>query len=240
MGFFFSTFYQPIANILFYSMELLSTTNLVWGILITLIIFRIIIFPLGLKMKKFQAKMSIVNEKINKLSEIKDTKEKSEKSLKVYKEVGVNPFFPFVFLLVQIPIFLSIFFILKDITRNEFTQETLYSFVFFSIDQIQPIFLSIDLFSNKNIVIALLVLFTQYILMKLTLSKVKPGTKGAQFQKQLAIFLPFVVGIITFFFASALGVYWLINNILSIIQELILGKFYNLNTQSDESSLLTK
>ena len=220
MGFFFTTFYQPIANVLFWVMDVLNNYNLAFGILLLVIIVKLVVLPLSVKNTKFQIRMKAITDDLKKIRDtIKDKKEQAEKTLALYKKAGINPFTPFLLLIIQIPIFIGVFFVVRDLGQGEFSYtDTLYSSIVHQPIDLQFLFLSLA--DKGGLFIALLVGITQYVLMHF--SQKHLGTTVSKAQKIVfTVIFPIVAGLISFFFVAAVGVYWLFINLVSILQECV-------------------
>ena len=221
MGFFFTTFYQPLANLLFFPMDVFNTTSLVFGILALTIITKIILLPLSIKNTNIQIKMGAISKDLAKIKErVKDKQEQTKQILEMYKKAKVNPFVPFLLLLIQIPIFINIFFLVKDIGEEMFSYtDTLYR----GVSQI-PLnfeFLFFDLTVRGGITIALLVGLTQFVLMHYSQKNIT--SINSPIQKMLfVVVLPIFAGGVSLFLITSVGVYWFFNNILSLLQEILI------------------
>lgn len=237
MGFFFTFFYQPIANLLFFILDILNTNSVVLGIIIFVFIIRLVLLPLVVKTYKTQIAVQLISEKLKKIKEeTKDKKEQSEATLKIYKEAGINPLTPFLLIIVQICIFLAAFFVIKDIGQEVFDFSTIYSSIMANQDFGRILF-GFDLFLKGGIVFAVLVGVTQFIALKLSQSNLSStGNKELQsFQKIILYVLPLVVGAVTFAFVALVGFYWLMINIATILQELFILKPLRLKLKSPQS-----
>ena len=220
MGFLFTVFYQPIANILFILMNTLGTNSIVVGILALVVVMKIVLLPFSIKNSETQKKMGGVSEKLKDIKEnIEDKKEQMEKTMEVYKEAGVNPLSPITLLLLQIPFFFAVYFITKDLGEGVFKYgEVLYGFVQ-KPDMIEFTFLSMNMSENSGIIIAALITISQIILMR------QSQKKGSEIQGNTKMFLnilPFIVGLISLSIVATVGLYWLFNNLISILQELFI------------------
>ena len=224
MNILFTIFYQPIANLLFFLMDVVHTNNIVVGILLLVIVVKVLLLPTSIKNSKIQQKLTEISGELKDIKEnIEDKKEQMEKTLEVYKRVGVNPFSPIGFLLIQIPFFISIFFITKDLGGGEFQHgDVLYGFV------TQPAFVdftitissfSIDTTQNGVLLIALLIGVSQFVLMHQTQKK---GVEVQKNTKMLMYILPPFIAFLSFSVVATIGVYWLFNNLISILQEIFI------------------
>jgi YidC/Oxa1 family membrane protein insertase len=75
-------------------------------------------------------------------------------------------------------------------------------------------------------VLAILVLVTSYMQSKLMQPPAsdKPGDQTAMMSNMMTIYMPFLMGYMALTLASGLALYFLISNILSIVQYAIMGK----------------
>ena len=222
MDFLFTIFYQPIANLLFWLMELIQTQNIALGILALVIVVKIVLLHFSIKNTKFQIKMKTIADDLKNIRKtVKDKKEQAEKTLDLYKKAGINPFTPILLLLIQIPIFISIFFIVKNIGEGEFSYaETLYS----SAQQIVPDFqLSlINITETGGIIAAVLVGVTQFALMYYSFKNITTATTSKTQKIIFIVIFPILAGLVSYFFVMAVAVYWFFNNVVSIIQEVLI------------------
>ena len=222
MGFFFEVFYRPIANLFIWLMEIVGTNDVVLGILLLVVVAKVILLPIAIKNKKVQIQMKPIAEKIKKIKETaKDKKVQTEMVLKMYQEEKINPFTPLFLLLLQIPIFLTIFFVLKDLgEKNDTFLISLYSKDYL-ISGFDFFFLSFNLSLKGGIIIAILIGVSQFILMYEVQKNI--NTTIAKGQKIFfTIILPILVGTFSFFFIGTVGVYWFLNNCISILQEILI------------------
>lgn len=220
MGFLFTVFYQPIANLLFFLMNTVGTNNIVLGILMLVVVIKILLLPSSIKNSVMQKKMGKISEELQNIKKtIKDKKEQAEKTIEIYKRESINPLSPLLFLLIQIPFFFSIFFITKDIGSGLFVyNEALYDFVA-QPEFIDLTFLSINTAENSGIPIAILITVSQLILMH---QMQKKGVGMPKNNKILTIVMPIVVGALSLKIVATVGMYWLFNNLVSILQEIFI------------------
>lgn len=217
MGFLFTIFYQPVANILFALMSIVNTNNIVFGILALVVVMKLALLPLSLKNSKTQKKISGISEKLKDIKEnIEDKKEQMEKTLQVYKEAGVNPLSPIVLLIIQIPFFFTVFFVTRDLGDGLFNyEEVLYSFIQ-KPEFVDFSFLSMNTAENGGIILAILITVSQIILMR---QSQKKGVESPKNVKTVMLILPFIVGLLSLTIVATVGLYWFFNNLISILQE---------------------
>ena len=220
MEFLFTFFYQPTANVLFFFLDLFNTHSLVFGILSLTVFFKILLIHSSVKTTRTQVKLNTIADDLKKIREdIKDKKEQAEKTIELYKKIGINPLTPLASILIQAPVLMSIFFVVQDIGKNTFQfQETIYSFIN-NPGTVDLQFLFLNLGEKGGIYIAIIAIITQIILM---IQSQKGNTTEAakKLQKLLIIFLPILIGTFSFFIIGAVGIFWIANNLFSILQEI--------------------
>ena len=227
MNILFTVFYQPIANLLFILMDVVHTNSIVIGILLLVIVVKMLLLPTSVKNSKIQRKLSEISGDLKDIKEnVEDKKEQMEKTLAVYKKAGVNPFSPVLFLLIQIPFFITIFFITKDLGGEVFQYaDVLYDFV------AQPAFVdfavgfgsfSVDTTESGVLIVAVLIGISQVVLMR-QLQKRSVGDQKTA--KMLMYILPVFIAFLSLGIVATIGIYWLFNNLISILQEIFISRY---------------
>ena len=236
MGILFTLFYQPIANLLFILMNLVGTNSIVLGILLLVIVVKMVLLPTSVKNSKIQRKMSEISGELENIKKnIKEKKEQAEKTLEVYKRVNINPLTPILFLAIQIPFFISIFFITRDLGIGLFKyEEVLYQFVS-RPEFVDFFFLSQNTMEKGGIIIASLIVVSQVILMQQTKKK---GIETPKNTKILTFVLPIIIGVFSLSITATVGIYWLFNNLISILQEVFI-KNATANEEPEQEKELT-
>ena len=226
MGIFYFFFEQPFFNLLVFFSTIFNNNYLWVGLLISIFIVKILLFKLNKNLITTQAKIHKIQPSLISLKDNKklSKEEMASKTIALYKENGVNPFYPIFVLAVQVPIFLGIFFVLRGLSIGEFdVKNSLYSFLpNFDFNQISHQFFSIDLYASGGIVFALLVALTQ--ILYLTETQKNVPKEQIKTQKNIGFFITLIAGIASFAFSAVLGFYWATNNLLSYIIEKALLK----------------
>ena len=219
-------FYRPILNILVYFYETIAGRDFGVAIILVTLLIRLILYPLFHKSAKHQMALQRLQPKIKKIQEThKDNKEKQGQALMdLYKEHGVSPFSGILLLIVQIPILIALYQIVRSGLGTTALSQ-LYSFIA-APNNINNTFLGLINLSNKNIVLVVLAAIAQYFQAKLAIYKTK-GAAPSQAQK-MASQMVFIGPIITIFifynFPAAVGLYWLASSVFSVFQQLIINK----------------
>ncbi len=232
---FFETLYRPLYNVLVGLIDVLPNADVGFAVIILTIIVKIVLFPLSKKAIKTQLMMKDLEPALKEIRlKYKDNpQELGQKTLALYRENGVNPFASLLLILVQIPVILVLYFIFANSGLPVINTGFLYSFVSVPT-QIETMFLGfINLVANKSILIALLVLITQSIQIRLSLPKqdsssLPEGQFAQEFMKglhfQMKYILPVITAVASYSFISVVGLYWIVGNIFAIFQELYFKK----------------
>ena len=212
----------PMHKILSYFFNF--TGNYGYAIILLTILVRIVFFPLNQYSMKSMGKMKSLGPEIENLkTRFKDDKQQLQKEMmKLYKVNGVNPASSCFPILIQIPIFFSLYKLLlldlamrhspfvwvwKDLSaKDPLTIFNLFGLLPYSV----PSFLEIGL---------LPVLMGSSMWLQMKLSPQPSGSDDMQkMQKKIFMFMPLFLTVILAPFAAGLILYWVCTNILTIIQ----------------------
>ncbi len=200
-------------NILFYFYKISKNYGI--AIICLTIIIQIVTLPLTynsikstIKIKKIQPQLQLL-QKLYK----DDPKRLNIEMMNLYREKKVNPFGGCMPILLQIPIFWALFTML----RNTYDLRGA-KFILWITDLSQPDKLLIPGTNFGVPILVLLMGVTMFIQQWLS------GAMNDPQQKTMAIMMPAIFTILFFNFPSGLVLYWLINNIFSIIIQSIVNK----------------
>jgi YidC/Oxa1 family membrane protein insertase len=227
MGIFFEILTRPLLNVLIVIYNLIPDFGV--AIILFTILIRLILFPLNQKALKSQREMAELQPKLLKVKEeFKDDKQKqAEETMKIYKDHKINPFAGIFAILIQLPIFIALF----QVLRTDFAKDTLTSLYDFIPDPgviNQSLFGLVDL-AKASVVIAVLAGITQFIQAKLTskwtpIPKTKGNNIGAMLQKNMLYFFPVLTFMIALSFPAGLSLYWTTSNVFGVIQQWYMSK----------------
>ena len=227
MGIFFELLTRPLLNILIVIYNLIPDFGI--AIILFTILIRLILFPLNQKALKSQREMAELQPKLLKVKEeFKDDKPKqAEETMKIYKEHKINPFAGIFAILIQLPIFIALF----QVLRTDFASDavsSLYNFISAPSIINQSLFGWVDL-AKTSIVIAVLAGITQFVQAKLTSQwtpppKTKGNNIGAMLQKNMLYFFPVLTFMIALSFPAGLSLYWTTSNVFGVIQQWYISK----------------
>jgi YidC/Oxa1 family membrane protein insertase len=202
------------------------------AIIFLTIIIRVILYPISIKAVNSQKGLQKLQPKIQEIQKkYKDDKEKQAKeTLELYKKEKINPFSGLLLALIQLPILIALYQVFwNGLKPSELVN--LYQFVL-NPGQINALFLHIMDLSKPNLILAILAGLTQYYQSKMLIPKAVSSdvkkSKEADFsqimQKQMVYFLPVFTIIILLSLPSALGLYWTVSGLFSIIQQYFIFK----------------
>lgn len=214
--------YKPLFNALVFLYNIIPGKSFGLAIILLTLIIRFLLYPLSVKAVNSQKAIQKLQPKLQEIQKkYKDDKEKQAKeTLELYKTEKINPFSGLFLGFIQLPILIALYKVFWDGLKPE-ALSNLYSFVQ-NPGQINAMFLGIDL-SKANIVMAIAAGVLQYFQTKMLLPKSVAKKEGPDFtdvmQKQMTYFFPVLTVIILLGLPSALGLYWTISGIFSIIQQ---------------------
>lgn len=218
--------HRPLVNLLVFLYERVTFNDLGLAIILVTLVTRVILFPVFHKTALHQRKQQILQPKLKKIQEeTKDNKAAQGKAMmELYKAHGINPFEPFVLILIQLPILIALYQVFQE-GFSEKALSSLYSFVP-QPEIITSTFLGIDL-SERNIAIIVLAALAQYIQGKLSITKPALKNNPTQTERiatQMTLIGPVITLAILWNFQAAIGLYWLSTTIFSIGHQLIVNR----------------
>jgi YidC/Oxa1 family membrane protein insertase len=176
-----------------------------WSIVALVLLLKIAFYWLNAKAYASMAKMKAVNPKIMEMRErLKDNPQQMQQEMmKIYREEKVNPMggcFP---IMVQIPVFIALYWVLLSSVEMRNAPWALWIH---------------DLSSPDPFYILPLVM-TMTTMLQTALNPAPPDPM----QAKMMWFMPLAFSVMFFFFPAGLVMYWITNNILSIAQQWIIN-----------------
>jgi YidC/Oxa1 family membrane protein insertase len=177
-----------------------------WSIVGLVLILRVAFFWLNLKAYTSMAKMKAVNPRITELRErMKDKPQQlQQEMMKIYREEKINPLGGCLPMLVQMPFFIALYWVL--LSSVEMRNAPWIGWI-------------ADL-SAKDPFFILPVLMTGTSLLQTWLNP----TPADPVQAKMMWIMPLAFSVMFFVFPAGLVLYWLTNNILSIAQQYVINK----------------
>ncbi|MBD3245191.1 MAG: membrane protein insertase YidC [Candidatus Moranbacteria bacterium] len=259
--FFYEILTRPLFNLLIFLYSIVGDLGV--AIIVFTLIVKLILYPLTKKQIKAQEEMKKIQPKLAKLKEkYKDDKEKLMlKQTELYKKEGVNPASGCLPLLVQMPIFIAIFWMLRPGPDNVFSinqehlmvsKEALYNFPSLkNIEEVNKNFLNLIDLTKKSTLIALIAAGLQFLYSKIMSAKNKNQKKAkeknqkkkgepeiqdimAQQMQNMTYIFPALTFIIGLSLPAGLPLYWASSTFFSIIQHKIDSKKKKSNPNKNE------
>ena len=176
-----------------------------WSIVALVLLLKIAFYWLNAKAYASMAKMKAINPKITEMRErLKDKPQEMQQAMmKIYRDEKVNPMggcFP---IMVQIPVFIVLYWVLLSSVemRNA------------------PWMLWIRDLSSPDPYFILPVVMAATTMLQTALNPAPPDPM----QAKLMWFMPLIFSVMFFFFPAGLVLYWITNNILSIAQQWVIN-----------------
>jgi YidC/Oxa1 family membrane protein insertase len=185
------------------------------AIILLTILIKLIFYPLTQKSYESMKKMKDLQPHIMRIKEqYKNDKAKlNQEIMQLYKKYKVNPFGGCLPMVIQIPVFFALY---KALLNSiELRHAPFISYIPFT-DKIWLVDLSIK---DPYYITPVLMGLSMFIQQKMT-----PTGGGDALQEKLMYFMPIFLTFLFLNFPSGLVVYWLANNILSIVQQYIVNK----------------
>lgn len=222
-------FYQPILNLLIFLYNIIPGHDIGLAIIIlTVIVKAILLIPSAQSIRSQRALQSIQPE-IDSLKQKygKDKEGLAKELLSVYKRNKVNPLSSCLPVVIQLPFLIAVYQAFRaGLTVSDGIEKFLYPFVAHP-GVIQATFFGFIDLAKPSIALAVLAAGAQFWQTKMLIVKRAPvkveGSKdedmAAIMNKQMMYMAPIMTLIIAARFPAGLALYWLVTNVLTIIQQ---------------------
>lgn len=239
----FRTFISaPFLNLLILIASVLPGHNLgIAIILLTLVVKIVLFFPTQhalegqKKMQMLQPKIEALKAKYN-----GDAAKIQEETMKLWKEHKINPFQSCLPMLIQFPILIGLFYVIRDGSDLTLSRHLIYD-VYQNLPwHFGTYFLGLDLLKPSIIIMPPLLVVLQFLQMKLTFSIQKrkknkdavvdaskekaPASPQDMQQKMMLYGLPIMIGVFALQFPSAVALYWGVSTLFAIGQQMIVNR----------------
>ena len=184
------------------------------AIIILTVIIKIILYPLTKKQIQSMKAMQDIAPKLKKLQEKykDDPAALQQKMMTLYQKAGVNPLAGCLPMLIQMPILMAMY----------------YTFFSFDYAGAQPSFLWIPTLSDTDplYILPILAAATTLLMQKISTVEVTQQTKI------MMIFFPLFMGFISINLPAGLVLYWVTQNVVQILQQLIIYRNIDANKEA--------
>jgi YidC/Oxa1 family membrane protein insertase len=183
-----------------------------WAIVLLTVGIKGIFFPLSAASYKSMAKMRTITPRLQQLKERfgDDRQRLNQEMMKLYQTEKINPLGGCLPILVQIPVFIALYWVLLGAVEMRDAPWLGWITDLSAPDTLFGIIPGI----NMPIGLLPIVMVISMILQ----TKLNP-TPPDPIQAKVMMMMPFIFGIMFFWFPSGLVLYWVVNNILSIAQQ---------------------
>jgi YidC/Oxa1 family membrane protein insertase len=184
-------------------------SNWGWSIVVLTIIIKALFYPLSAASYKSMAKMKAVAPRIAAIRDRypNDRAKLNQAMMEIYKTEKINPLGGCLPVVIQIPVFLALYWVLLGSVemRNA-------PWILWVQDLAQP---------DPFYILPLIMAATMFLQTKLNPPPPDP------MQAKVMMIMPLVFSVFFFFFPAGLVLYWLVNNVVSIAQQWFIMKRVN-------------
>jgi YidC/Oxa1 family membrane protein insertase len=177
-----------------------------WTIIALTVLIKLAFFPLSAASYRSMAKMKLVTPKMTAIRERfkGDPTKMNQSMMELYKTEKINPLGGCLPIVVQIPVFISLYWVLLASVemRNAPWLGWIHDLAAPDPFYILPVVMAISMFIQ---------------------TKLNP-TPPDPMQAKVMMFMPIIFSFMFFFFPSGLVLYWVVNNVLSIAQQWVISK----------------
>lgn len=224
---------QPLFNVLMAIYAILPGHDFGVAIIIMTILVRLALWPIVASQLRSQKKLQELAPDVAKVRRDAggDKQLESKMLMELYKEKEINPFGSLLPLLIQLPLFLALFIVLRDAVKPDQFATLLYeplknlSFIqdiLANPSSFKPeLFGLIDL-TKPNVFLAIAAGITQFYQTKQLAPKVVKGDTQSQVMGLTTKIFPLLTGFIALQLPSALALYWTVASLVAILQQTIM------------------
>lgn len=223
-------FYKPIFNSLIFLVSIIPGHHLGWAVILLTILIKILLLAPNHKALKAQKQMQKVQPQLDALKKKyeKDPQRLAQETMEIWKKHKVNPTSSCLPLLIQFPILIALFYVVKD--GMAFTNpQLLYSGLQgFDTQLTNTFFLGMDLTKINFIVLPLIIGLLQFLQMKLSLPAISGDVDKSSplpmMNKTMLYFMPVMIAFFTASVPAAVALYWGTSTLFGIGQQLIVNR----------------
>ncbi|MDO5288394.1 MAG: membrane protein insertase YidC [Pseudomonadota bacterium] len=199
----FTILSKPLYSLLYWLHSLIG--NWGWAIVALVVLLKVAFYWLNAKAYASMAKMKAINPRIMELRErYRDKPQQMQmEMMRIYREEKVNPMGGCLPILIQIPVFIALYWVLLSSVEIRGA----------------PWILWVQDLSAKDPYFILPIVMTLTTLLQTALNPLPPDPM----QAKLMWIMPLVFSVMFFFFPAGLVLYWVTNNILTIAQQWLIN-----------------
>lgn len=231
---------KPLLNALIFIASILPGHNLGWAIIILTLVVKLLLFIPTQHALEGQKKMQLLQPKFEAIRKqhADNPAKMQEETMKIWKEYKVNPFQACLPMLVQFPVLIGLFYVIRDGSHLEYSKHLIYPF-YQDLDwTFGHMFFGLDLTKSYVWIFPPILIVLQFIQMRLSFL-IADKKKAKQLEKQttpqtdtpqelqqkiMMYMLPLVIGFFALRYPSALSIYWGFSTLFAIGQQLIVNR----------------
>ncbi|QNA87475.1 membrane protein insertase YidC [Massilia sp. Dwa41.01b] len=177
-----------------------------WTIIVFTILIKLAFFPLSAAGYRSMAKMRVVTPKMQAIRERfkNDPMKMQQATMELYKAEKINPLGGCLPILVQMPVFLALYYVLQASVEMRGAP-----WIGWITDLTQP---------DPWFILPVLYAISMFVTAKLNPQPADP------MQAKMMMFMPLAFSVMFVFFPSGLVLYWVVNNLVSIAQQWVITK----------------
>lgn len=227
---------RPIINLLLLLYKFLGNETIIAVAIVTLLM-RLALTPLQLKQQETARKQQELRPKLEELQ--KKYKDNPEKLLAEQRKLGMNPLGGCLPLLIQFPLMIGLYqAIIRSLASTplqllELPQD-IYKWIpsFSALIPLKSQFLWLDLaVPDPLYILPILVVLTSWLYQKL-ITPPAMDTQAEAMNKQMMLMMPLMTGFFSATYASGLAIYFLISNLVGILQYYLFRRHYTVPAPS--------
>ena len=231
-------FFDPVYNSLIFFIDVIPGGDVGLAIIATVFLVKTILFPVSVKAAKTQRIMKEIEPQLKELKEThKDDREAQAKAMmEIYREAGMNPFASIILIFIQIPVVIALYFSVYSgggVALPEINTALLYGFIPEPVTVTMNFLGYIDI-TGRSILLAIAAAATQFWVVSVTMPILPPKVEGAEpsmkddfmrnMQVQMKYVMPILIGVIAYTISAAIALYFLVSNIVALLQEVFVRK----------------
>jgi len=237
---------KPLLNLLIMIASFMPDKSLGIAIIILTIIVKLILFIPTQHGLEGQKRMQAIQPKIDALkAQFKnDPQRLQQETLKLWKDHKVNPFQSCLPILIQFPVLIGLFFVIRDGSVLELSRHLLYGAYRELSWSFGTQFLGLNLLEPSKIIMPPLLVIMQFAQMKLTFAIAKRKKESSSLairaaedkketkekspqemqQKMMLYGLPIMIGVFAVQFPAAVSLYWGVSTVFAIGQQVVVNR----------------
>lgn len=233
---------KPFLNFLIFVASLLPDRSLGISIIVLTFLVKILLFFPTQHALEGQKKMQKIQPKLDEIKQKYkgDPRKMQEETMRLWREHGVNPLGALVPMIIQFPVLIGLFFVIRDGATLALSRHLIYP-LYQHIDwTFGTQFLGLDLVDRSFIIFPILLAVLQFIQMKLSFhlnerqkrrevidvssdKKIAPVIQPMQ-QKVMLYALPLMIGFFALQVPTAVSLYWGVSTLFAIGQQMVVNR----------------